>query len=137
MTDRSKPTLDYDAEPFAELRARYAAALEPVYDPVKLIEGNYIRPGEQRRHVFDFTDGLRLIISRDVLDDLPVIHVSASVKPHTDLYRELATGLINIAAFNRLVDWRFRELDETRHLELLGVSDGKGIPHFIAMENAR
>jgi hypothetical protein len=75
-----KPTLPFLPEPEAQLKARYAAALDPVYDPHEVIDGKVKRPGQQRKHVFDTEDGYRLIISRERLKGAPpVLHISVSL----------------------------------------------------------
>ena len=66
--------LPRQTESLKALRKRLPAALEDVYTP-----GQSPRPGEQRKHVFDLENGVRLIISRDRLDSGKAgIHISAS-----------------------------------------------------------
>lgn len=72
--------LDYKPESIDALRARYHRALARVY-PLRFLFDGEDRPGLLRDHIFDFDDGVRLIVSRHV-DDGPerteLIHVSAS-----------------------------------------------------------
>ena len=61
------------------LQARYPQALEFRYDSFAIVNGA-IRPGECAANVFDFEDGLRLIVNRELLDGcVHVLHVSEFV----------------------------------------------------------
>lgn len=73
-------TLPWQSEPLESLRARYPAALAEVCDVESALLGLVLRPGEQRRHVLDHPDGVRLIVSRDRLPGGRVwTHLSASL----------------------------------------------------------
>jgi hypothetical protein len=72
--------LDFEPEIEETLKARFAEALEPVYDAAKVMSGGQ-RPGQLRKHVFDSFDGSRLIVSRDRMPDGEmVLHVSVSFR---------------------------------------------------------
>jgi hypothetical protein len=77
--------LDWNPESMETLRGRYSSALERVYDTKLIEQGESDRPGEHREHVFDFEDGLRLIISRECRDGKRYLHVSGSVKTTKDV----------------------------------------------------
>lgn len=70
-------TVPFETETLDAAQERFSASIAELYDGTESP-----RPGEQRKHVFDFEDGLRLIVSRDQYPDLAAsvgIHVSASV----------------------------------------------------------
>ena len=71
------PTVEFEAESLEVAQERFSASVKDLYDGTE-----ELRPGEQRKHIFDFEDGLRLIVSKDQYPD-PAgsvgIHVSASV----------------------------------------------------------
>lgn len=96
--------LPFQPESIDQLRARFDAALETVFDyrDCDPNEANRVgpsfferpelqgrRPGAQRKHVFDYPDGFRLIISRDDWGSGATVHVSGSVQPerNADFWR--------------------------------------------------
>lgn len=78
------PTLEVKSESIEQLKGRFDAALEDVYD-----RNSDPRPGEQRKHVFDFENGLRLIISFDKLHDGWSLHISASCDKDSPLFSKV------------------------------------------------
>jgi hypothetical protein len=135
------PTTPKNPESLASLQARYPAALEPIYDATAIMAGA-IRPGEIAANIFDFSDGLRLIISRDRLPDGQVVlHVSASQAEHSRMADELRL-LAGVKPKREVIQtWlldlprRFRELSgDQRPLEFIGLSD-RLIPHFFIREH--
>jgi hypothetical protein len=57
--------MPYEPEPDDQLKARFEAALTPHYDIAKVADGTMPFPGALRQHVFDFMDGVRVIVSVD------------------------------------------------------------------------
>jgi hypothetical protein len=53
----------FQPENLDAMRARWAYALSPVYDFKKCISGEQTPPGLERKHLFDFEDGVRMIVS--------------------------------------------------------------------------
>lgn len=71
--------IPYTPEKIYDLKARYQAAIGPLFIQEEVIAGAQ-RPGVLRQHVFDTEQGLRLIISREqTKDGREVIHFSGSV----------------------------------------------------------
>jgi len=95
------PTIPYESESTESLKARVAEALKEPY-----IVGERPRPGEQRKHVFDFEDGLRLIVSREQAGLTVVMHISASF--HGSVLRWAKSK----EHFNQRVEERWEELTE-------------------------
>jgi hypothetical protein len=73
--------LPFEPQPENVLKARYPDAVKETIDIEKIDKGEIERPGLNREHVFDFFDGLRLVISRDKMGLNTVLHVSASMYP--------------------------------------------------------
>lgn len=74
--------LPFEPESIEELKARYTDAIQEVFNPIEVAEDPDLSPGKRRKHVFDFEDGLRLIVSVDQLDSSAfprVTHYSASL----------------------------------------------------------
>jgi len=71
--------LSFQPEPEVVLKARYKDALVEVWDLEEMKVDPDKRPGNLRKHVFDFYDGLRLIISRDRDGKDIYTHYSASM----------------------------------------------------------
>src|SRR5262245_48944881 len=78
-------------QPFAELQARYPAAVERVWNVnPDTFDAEADRPGLHPANVFDFQDGTRLIVSRERgikfatrLPGIEVLHVSGSATSGT------------------------------------------------------
>lgn len=71
----------FEPEPIEESRDRFPVALETTYEAWRSDAPEWNRPGQKRENIFDFEDGLRLMVSRDILHvgGEPVVHVSASL----------------------------------------------------------
>ena len=112
---------------------RYDEAIETIYDIESIEIGLADPPSGKPKHVFDFPDGLRLIVSKDQFPThkKPVIHFSASVEPGYQLYRLIHRGKVGPNKFLRIVLERFRTLSLYKgDIIYTGFSDG-GIPHWI------
>lgn len=130
------PPVPTSPEPLDALRARYPRALEHLYDVIAIRDRGAIRPGEVAANVFDFEDGLRLIVSRERMQDGEVtLHVSASFPERCRLADEFR--LLGVATpkqkilrmFLDSIPGRFAELSgEPRPLEFLGMTN---VPHFL------
>jgi hypothetical protein len=130
------PPIPEAPEPVEALRARYPRALEPVYDAVAIRDRGATRPGEVAANVFDFEDGMRLIINRERMPDGElVLHVSASVRNGSALGGELrdAARTKSAAVIKEMMAFRvgshFHQLSGETGLELAGWTGG-GVPHF-------
>lgn len=131
-------------EPIESLRARYPAALEHVYDQESVAYSGAVRPGECRANVFDFEDGLRLIISRkrDPWGDV-WLHYSASFPSDCRIADEvrllrLTSPLARVMAmWVESVPSRFADLSgDQRPVDRHWRSE-IGIPHWLIREDRR
>jgi hypothetical protein len=131
-----------EAEPLAAMRARYPKALEFVYDSTAIITGNAIRPGECASSVFDFTDGVRLIVSRERMPDGSVVlHLSASFKNGGKASRAFRSNRAKYGINDAVQQWmtaavtHFQEISgDRREPHFLGFSQGTVIQHWIIPE---
>jgi hypothetical protein len=73
--------LPFEPEPTIVLKARYPEAIKDIYDPRKIAAKPELAPSKKRKHVFDFEDGLRLIVSVDKNGMNQLTHYSASMYP--------------------------------------------------------
>lgn len=121
--------LPFQPETTAQAAARIGAALEPLIDGESVQIGAQSRPGLFRRHVFDFEDGLRLIISRDDLGSGPQLHVTASIQPQTRLWKRCYAELMTGEHANRIAAARFEVISGMTMPPFKQLSAG-GIPHF-------
>jgi hypothetical protein len=65
-------------EKLKALRRRFAQAVEPIYRAADTMSGA-VKPQAKASHVFDFADGLRLMLNRERhADGLIVLHVIAT-----------------------------------------------------------
>lgn len=138
--------LDFIPEPVEVMAKRTSAALEDVYSKRLIEAGVQKRPGRFRKHIFDFIDGTRLIISRDVFVDgeEPKLHISISYEsaicPALELLNKAVMGLptkdegeiAKRAAYGtmRMLAAKLRKLGLEKKLLFIGVSD-KGVMHFV------
>lgn len=70
--------LPFEPEPMKEIKERFVDALRPDVEIGAVLAGLVERPGQLRRHVFDFKDGMRMIASMDRHGDERCVHVSFS-----------------------------------------------------------
>lgn len=128
--------LPFAPEPEAALRARYPAALAELYDAEGVRLGSVTPPTRRRPNVFDFEDGLRLIVSRDDHGGEAgvVVHLSAGLGTGTALERTLrgahCPGCV-VALLCERVEGAWRTLRGRGRLRFLGLSGGD-VPHWIA-----
>lgn len=71
--------LEFRPESDQELAGRFDLAIREVVIPDLIASGRRQRPGMQRENVFDFQDGVRLVVSRDRLPCGVRLHVSCSL----------------------------------------------------------
>jgi len=112
-------TLPHRRETLEAAKARLDAALEPLWNVTALTHAGPDTdfPGQHRRHVFDFDDGLRLIISRDELPQAlgdtgtdVVIHVSCSVDEESTLGGTLPRTEAGIDTLGKIAGRRIGDL---------------------------
>ena len=73
--------MDFEPEIEGSLKQRYSDAVVDVYDCLEVSKNPESRPGNKRKHVFDFFDGCRLIVSKERFPDGKLmLHFSASFK---------------------------------------------------------
>lgn len=86
--------LPFEPTPIGDARDRFWRALVREYSATDGPLGGD-RPGQHRDNVFDFHNGLRMIVSRDVFKqgEQARIHVSASAEPDSHLFESIAHGL--------------------------------------------
>lgn len=74
--------LPFEPETLESIRARMPAALEELYTLEAVEADEQLPPGAQRRHVFDFEDGIRMAVSVDKnADTESMLHLSFSLWP--------------------------------------------------------
>jgi len=128
------PTVPTQAQDLAALQARLPAALamdvvieECIADPSR-------RPGANPRHVFDFPDGMRLIVSFDTWQGQPpILHVSASYVPDSQVDQMIRmvpnVGSMRLAAFVGAAVQHFQQLSGVAAGLKLKAFNGY-VPHF-------
>lgn len=114
--------LPFEPELEAEIMARFPAALAEVQDARAIERDPRLRPSLNRRHVFDFANGIRLCASRDAIDGHIVTHFSFSLSNH----------FVSIWTAGRLVTWisdLSRRLGQTRRPDSV-IRSAKGVIHY-------
>jgi hypothetical protein len=74
----SDERLPFEPETDKEIRERFPKALYPDVQTGAVVAGLVKRPGQLRKHVFDWRDGMRMIASVDADGVLRVVHISVS-----------------------------------------------------------
>ena len=141
--------LPHHPRPWVELQAAYPAALDPPCDAESIAIGVQEAATSQARCCFDFEDGMRLVVSRDVQQSgKRILHLSMSFADQTELYHKLRTRLrhrlrcgdrdapVHVTRLVcRLAILRFRKLSgDYRPLEFLCFSEEKMVPHWMVKE---
>jgi hypothetical protein len=124
--------LDYDAKPALEHRTRWAAAVAKVWDMrgrTGEVSEDEDRPGTHPENLFDFHDGLRLVVSTDRFDFGTYLHVSASARPDSKVYAALQRGM-TLDAMIKLVCERVYFVSGGRRVTFEFLTPEKGVPHF-------
>ncbi len=132
--------LAHEPEPLSFARARLPAALARLITEAELLAGTFPRPGLQRRHVFDFEDGLRLIVSREDHGSQrigprrglgEVVHVSASLTAGSSELRRCQFARNPRKAFLLAAIARMAELLDRPYRESLFLWSESGyVPHW-------
>ncbi len=115
----TEPTIPFKPEPDEALKARVYAAAADVYDILEVAKDLSTTPSKKPKHVFDFVDGMRLIISRDRegKHGPAHLHLSMSFEKGTLLYNRLKGA----AAAGATVPVDSRPILKD-HLERLGIA---------------
>jgi hypothetical protein len=116
-----------------EHKVRWPKATARVWDFTDLVgecPPERDRPGLHPDNVFDFHDGLRLIVSTDKQVYGTYLHVSASAcERSSTIYRKIAAGKMSMEDFFALVRERVLFLSGVE-VTLGFLTAGKGVPHF-------
>jgi hypothetical protein len=129
--------LPHEPQSLKQLQARFFFALSITYDTTDVISKNInFGIGQNRQHVFDCEDGLRIILSREREPrGLVFIHVSASWDPTCGFYRAIQQHAATLGDALKLVETRYREISgDSRAMRFLGITVPRGIPHFAIEE---
>lgn len=126
--------LPFEPQPQPALQERFPQALGRVFDFRAGVPDEL--PSKLRAHVFDFEDGVRMMVSRDMEEEGKVyLHVSASVEPGMLYWGLILSGAIGKSEFLRRMEHRFAQLSgQSEKLEFCGFSPGKGVPHWRRLE---
>ena len=74
--------LPVEVQTLEQMRARFHLAVDEPVVTSEVEEGLRPAPSRDRRHVFDFKDGMRLVVSVDRVIDQDYLHASASGDEH-------------------------------------------------------
>lgn len=124
--------LPFERESIESMAARYPQAIEEICDVESAKLGVGWMPGGRRANVFDFEDGMRMIVSRDESAEFGIkIHFSASANPESVFYADIANGLVDRQQYLNLCVERFRAISGCDRIIRLGYVSEGGIPHFV------
>jgi len=83
---KSYPIPPWQPESHESVKARFAEALTPDYDLLAVAADRQEPPGVNRKHVFDFEEGVRMIVSTDRDGNgARLFHLSFGLPPHSPL----------------------------------------------------
>ena len=80
-------------ETVEEMKARFKAAFDTIFEGEDVAAGVADYPGESRTHVFDFEDGLRMIASKDRVAGKIYFHLSGSSFKAPVAYKDMCEVL--------------------------------------------
>lgn len=125
--------IEFEPEAEFTMKARYEDAIKDVYDHSEMFDGENIKegfeyPSSKRKHIFDFFDGCRLVISRERVAVGNILHVSASFRKGygndnmdfeerlelivlrvNELRGEPLTGAVRIVSFEDIIHMVYEE----------------------------
>lgn len=138
MRMKEELPLEFAPQEFGELKKRFPAALRRTWDmskPIDIASALAVR----RDHVFDCTDGMRLMVSKEIIDGRSVVHASASLQVPGAALNELALvrpRAWRVAAF-RLMAKRRLELISGLPVDghVLTETQIDGVFHFVLAES--
>lgn len=109
------------------LQDRFKQSLRQLHSADDIINKQSVRPGQKAENVFDTHAGIRLIISRDIVQGAEVLHFSASVdgrfysfigKNEKAVLKEMKAAFVEISGCN------------PKDIVFVGVLDPGKIPHW-------
>jgi hypothetical protein len=116
------------------LKARFPRALAETVDTEAVRLGTALPPTKRPANVFDYEDGMHLVVSRDQpTRGSAMVHVSASLVPNLHLFRTLAGSDDPVGHFKRLAEARFHALADgvlDIKLRLVALTAG-GVIHWV------
>jgi hypothetical protein len=75
-------TLPQEPETLAEMRKRFPLALAEIIDVATVAKNPFLAANKNRKHIFDFADGMRMIASIDRIGKEVFVHISVSGNQH-------------------------------------------------------
>lgn len=118
----------FNPQPIEVLKARFPAAIAKSYSVQHVSENPEDRPGSRPEHVFDFEDGVRLIVSRDFHNGREVIHFSGSLMQGAGFYLRGKLDKGSTLGLMRAHFFHISGIETERH-HFICFSDG-GVPHW-------
>lgn len=73
-----KDALPFEPQDIDVMRIRYPDAVADLLSPADHLKGEPV--GNQRKHCFDFKNGIKLVISKDIVGSARMIHISGSAQ---------------------------------------------------------
>ncbi len=132
LGEDSQMSLPFEPQSITEQQDRYAAAVAEVIDREKMPD---YRIGLDRKHVFDSPDGIRLIVSREIVNEVVFLHFSSSLDEKHDLFDRVRRGYTSKESCIRLMVARFRDISrDYRKAKFQGFSPLKEVPHWTIRE---
>jgi hypothetical protein len=117
-------------------KVRWNMVKDRVFNIQQVLAGREPQPGNCPECVFDFHDGLRVVMSRELTPDGErLFHASASAIPDSELYKRIAARNKNSSGMLREFLGRVEADVMTmtgRVITLAGFSEGKRVPHWYA-----
>ena len=123
------PRMSVEFESMESCQKRFFFAMDTVYDSSKIHHGIQNAPSLERKQVFDFEDGVRMIVSIDLLNDMQILHVSTSF--NAVKFKEfIEDSRFDLSAAEELVKQRFAELSGMdREIQFVAMTEN-GVLHF-------
>jgi hypothetical protein len=118
--------LPFKPETVEEMKNRFAPVLATLFSIEAIEQGKCKRPGEIRDFIFDFRDGMRLIVSREHLEKTCHLHVSASMTPESKL------TYISVPALRNDIIYRLKQIHDIEYeIEDVFMTKPSGVVHLL------
>lgn len=118
--------IPFEPEPIEKLKLRFPNALKKEWNQNTIPFLDKIRPGQDRTYIFDFQNGLRLIISKDNLKELGGLHIHISASGNN---KDVFKNINSIEYLTSYIETHYLLLGGKGNLEWVGFSKGK-VPHW-------
>lgn len=131
--------LPFKPESVEQLKARYQAALIHRFDAERVAENREIKPYQCPANLFDFEEGIRIVVSRELgalQPDQTTLHIVGIIQPGASVLKKLMKEppRDRMTRFGNIAMARFREISGDKRKIIHHVVGETMVPHWFIKE---